>query len=761
MAGEGKNKVASSLLDLQPTAVLELLRVYPDRINNPSIFLGFHGGAIFNGALKWQGLQYVPLAIESEGFDVLGDGKMARPKIRVANKNNIITNMLQNYQDFKNAKVVRKKVQVKFLDDDNFDGGNPFGTADSKAELLNEEWIMGRKTQESKIFVEFELNSPLDLENFSVNSRGIQARFCSWQYRGEGCRYQGLPIEREDGAPFQAVNGDLITPNYTPATESQNDFWSDPAIAWNINKEYSAGDIVIVESPTILLPVGDTNEKGKPLKTVYVSVANSNKGNKPEKNPSYWQKDGCTKRLRACQKRFNTLGAIAVRSAPVEETFPSVRFSGIQDFRVGRHGQIRYKGCFHTTESGVTGVMDPRKAWTLMGWANMNESSPRGAGIFSTSPAEADSWPGSRYLNINRNSIWNFRDREEGRVIQAQYIGYYINDASKADTVTTAWRTRNLALLQPVGQAVEEWNQYIVRHNTGTQEFLENDAVIRDGNLGENTEDFTTRIQVLVNGEQTEGRTPRHLSAGGLEGTTRLGPDHLNDRRRANWRIDEPERDGNQGNFASFTDRVAGYPGYPSETLYPCLPQTFMIGAQEFWRFPNTWPDSSSPNVQNTPAAQLTTMNGQIGTWALWNRVLNEEELEFLRKPVIAPHEATTYLNYVPRLYGECTGRMSTLTGGTGDGLPAGTAPLLYGSGTLIAWWDGTTGNIGSASHPTGALLDVHTGGHHLTGSGDYLGATTTYSNAPVTVIPNPSSSPYPRFGGFPGTDGFRYGRTT
>ena len=36
MAAEGKNKVASSLLDLQPTAILELFKVYPDRINNPS-----------------------------------------------------------------------------------------------------------------------------------------------------------------------------------------------------------------------------------------------------------------------------------------------------------------------------------------------------------------------------------------------------------------------------------------------------------------------------------------------------------------------------------------------------------------------------------------------------------------------------------------------------------------------------------------------------------------------------------------------------
>ena len=169
MAEEGKNKVASSLLDLQPTAVLDFYKIYPDRVNIPTLFIGFHGGALFNKSVIWQGIQYLPLAIEAEGFDILGDGTLARPKIRVANENAIVTNLLQNYNDLVNAKVIRKRVFARYLDDVNFDGGNPFGLADPKAEISEDEWIMGRKTQESKVFVEFELNSPLDLETFNVN----------------------------------------------------------------------------------------------------------------------------------------------------------------------------------------------------------------------------------------------------------------------------------------------------------------------------------------------------------------------------------------------------------------------------------------------------------------------------------------------------------------------------------------------------------------------------------------------------------------
>ena len=218
MAAEGKNKVAQSLLDLQSTAVLELFRVFPDRVNLPNLFLGFHGGSNFDKSITWQGVDYLPLAIETEGFDILGDGKLARPKIKVANKNNIITNFLQNYKDLINAKFVRKRVQVKFLDDSNFQGGNPFGAADSKAELTNETWIMGRKTQESKIFVEFELNSPLDLENFSVNSRNVVAKFCGFQYRGEGCRYAGFPVEKDDGSPFKDADGVSVVPQFNSPT---------------------------------------------------------------------------------------------------------------------------------------------------------------------------------------------------------------------------------------------------------------------------------------------------------------------------------------------------------------------------------------------------------------------------------------------------------------------------------------------------------------------------------------------------------------
>ena len=732
MAEEGRNKAAASLLDLQPTAILELFRFYPDRINKPSLFLSIHGGAIFDKSIKWQGVKYLPLGIESEGFDMLGDGKLPRPKIRVANVNNIVTNFLQNYQDFKNAKVVRKKVQVKFLDDSNFDGGNPFGIADSKAELLDEEWIMGRKTQESKIFVEFELNSPLDLENFDVNSRGVQAKFCYWQYRGEGCRYQGLPVERDDGMPFLTTDNVPVIPNHTSPEDpdgamSQVDFFDDESVKWNAHTNYQLGNIARVESPTILLPLyggGSANEGGIPLRTFYVSVAADNSGNHPEKNPSFWQKDGCTKKLGACQKRFNSADDLIFRGAgDTEKTFPTVRFSGTS---MGNVEYIANSGLFHTTEADVTGALDPRKEWTLVGWVNMNQNSPRGAGIFSTSQADNDYWPAARYLNIGRDATWGGGSRNNNVI--AQYVGYKVTATRGGGN---AWRTHFLNATTTPSDAtnantpsLQPWTQYVIRHRTGTANFINGEG-----------DDQDTIIEFFVNGGKTTNND--QFSAQGA-------------------RRDMEQLRDNLGNFASWNDRTGinwGSPG-PAEGD-KLLPQTFMLGAVEFF--------NSSNYYDRTPQgpSNISTMNGELGMWGLWNRALKEQEIRFLRKRIVPPIEVTTNPTpYVPRLYTECVGAMSTLTGGTGWSDPAGTVvpegtpPILYGKDSLVAWWDGTTGDpsIGNG------LLDIHTGlNTTLTGSGNFSGVSNTYRDATTSSLSNPTPS-QPRFGGFPGTDGFSYG---
>lgn len=295
--GQGQDKISRSLLDFQPSAVLEFFKIYPDAVNKPNTFISIHGGSNFGGSINWQGVAYRPVPVESEGFEVNGNGQLARPKIRIANVDYLITSLIQNNNDLLYAKIVRKRTFLKYIDDSNFDGGNPFGQADPTAEIAEEEYLISQKTAENKLYVEFELTSPLDLENYEINNRIILGRYCTWLYRGEGCKYQGAPKDQEDGENFS------ITP-----TTNQG--------LWSSTKTYSAGQYVYTNHNRLTV-------NGQLVKIFYVSKTSNNKGNNPDNNPSFWQKDGCSKTMTACKKRFGN------------STLPFGGFPGTDGFSYG------------------------------------------------------------------------------------------------------------------------------------------------------------------------------------------------------------------------------------------------------------------------------------------------------------------------------------------------------------------------------------------------------------------------------------------
>jgi lambda family phage minor tail protein L len=715
MAGEGANKVAQSLLDLQPTAILELFTFLPDPLNEPTRTFNFHGGTLYDKSLTWQGVKYTPLAVETDGFDLLADGQLARPKIKVTNENNIITSQLQLFQDFINAKIIRKRVSVKFLDDTNFDGGNPFGIADPTAELTNQTWLIGRKLQESKLFVEFELNSPLDLENFTVNSRGVVAKFCYWQYRGEGCRYEGYPIEKEDGSAFKNVDGDSVPPNWPSSYSDVNspvDFLNYPDAEWNSLRNYQAGDIAFIQSPTIV--VGSRNGVPQPLKTAYVCVS-GNSGQSPEGNPSFWQKDGCTKKFAACKKRFNSASELSfIRGQNITTGFSGVRFSGATSVD-GYAGPIN-SGLLHTTEPKITGALTGD--FTIVGWASMNQNSPYGAGLFSTSERDADLWPACKYINIAAGG--DSADRN----IKVFYQGTRLNSLNDAatDSRGNTLNTYNADLItqmQGIAGINREWNRYIISHTTGVQNVI--DKVNGDPSIAADVAARTETSSLSVS-----------ANIGGAPTTTIVNHNLVNGNFARLQKVDNAPRNGgrielNRSQAGGFTDRRA-------------LPLYFRLGGIEQYLEANGYEDQDD--------SYISTMNGCIGPWAIWNRRLTQEELTYLHKTVRTPNESLVTNNFdkVPRGYYECTGSFSSITGDS-----------------LIAWWDGSTGNSSIGN----GLLDIHglaTGtagfGLHLTGSGQFSAIRETYKEAPVKLLQNPTP-PFPRFGGFPGTDGFSYGRDT
>lgn len=277
------DKISQDLLDLEPTAILEFYRLYYDTVNEPDSYFPFHpcSNGIEN-PIVLNGVGYMPMAVEVEDFETNIFNRVSRPKLRVSNQNYVVSQILRRKNDFKNAKIERIKIFLKYIDDVNFEGGvNPFGVADPTAEISKDTYIISQKLQENKSLVEFELTAPFDLENFSVPGRLVLGRYCYWQYRGLGCNYFGKPVCQEDDSNFTYVPTGTF--NFQ-TTENE----------WSYGKTYSVGDIIYV-----------TTDKD-PFRTWYVCSLNhvASENTFPGLDNSPWQKDGCSKIIGACRKRF-------------------------------------------------------------------------------------------------------------------------------------------------------------------------------------------------------------------------------------------------------------------------------------------------------------------------------------------------------------------------------------------------------------------------------------------------------------------------
>jgi lambda family phage minor tail protein L len=319
---EGANRMARSLVDLQPTAVIELFQLYYDYTNFPEAVFNFHGGTNgLDGPIVFDGYSYTALPVEVEGFETTANQKLPRPKVRISNDHLFMTDVLLRYNDLKDARLVRTRTLLKFLDEENFDGGvNPFGEPDPTSIISRDEYLVAQKIAENREVVELELGSPLDVENLTVPRRSIQGRYCFWQYRGPGCTYGGPLVEQEDETAF--------------SKNPTGSFYE--AVSWSTGS-WATGDITYIENPKILIDTIQTiyPEEGdglsgerflikKPLRAYYVCVSahttDSRESGFPPESPTLWEKDGCGKTISACQKRFKS-GVISYSGESIANPF--------------------------------------------------------------------------------------------------------------------------------------------------------------------------------------------------------------------------------------------------------------------------------------------------------------------------------------------------------------------------------------------------------------------------------------------------------
>ena len=160
----------------------------------------FHAGTNeLNTNIIWQGQEYTRIPLECTGFSTASDS-YARPKIQLANVSGVFSTMALQMGDLVGCKITRKRTLGMYLDAVNFSDGNPSANPD---EHFNDDiFYIVQKTQENKIYIEFELGSALDLQGVMLPRRQVIAGTCCWQYRSEGCGYTGGPC---------ATNKDVAT----------------------------------------------------------------------------------------------------------------------------------------------------------------------------------------------------------------------------------------------------------------------------------------------------------------------------------------------------------------------------------------------------------------------------------------------------------------------------------------------------------------------------------------------------------------------
>lgn len=188
--------------DVSQLGSLEMVEMFEwdDRVIGGTDVIRWHPGTtVTEQAIVWQGETYTAMAIEAEGFEVTGTGKLPRPTIRAANIGGVLGAYLRSMTDGLGTKVTRKRTLGRYLDAVNFPDGNPY--ADPNTAFPDEIFFVSRKALENPIFIELELAVPFDVEGVLLPRRQVIAGTCQWVYRSAECGYTGPPVQDINGNP--------------------------------------------------------------------------------------------------------------------------------------------------------------------------------------------------------------------------------------------------------------------------------------------------------------------------------------------------------------------------------------------------------------------------------------------------------------------------------------------------------------------------------------------------------------------------------
>ena len=225
-----------SISDLLPDTIIELYEV---ELGGSDGIKRFHAGKLIEKDIVLSEVTdddvriphtYFSIPFEVDGFESRGDGQLPRPKLTVANPKGVITDLIKRRDDLVGSLFKRVRIFLKYIDEENFpDGINPFATSDPSSRFDDDVYVFNRKVTENKYFIEFELVSPLEMENAKLPARIMIANYCPWHYRGVGCKYgqRGnmlgpVTLSKQGAAYFLEEGAAALNPDGTERGDENN-----------------------------------------------------------------------------------------------------------------------------------------------------------------------------------------------------------------------------------------------------------------------------------------------------------------------------------------------------------------------------------------------------------------------------------------------------------------------------------------------------------------------------------------------------------
>lgn len=188
MASFIPDKMLLELEQIEQDATIELFDLDLSRVGGGKYY--FHNGLNERYEnIKWQGFTYEAFPCQMDGITMKASGASNRPTFVCSNLMGIVTGLVSKYKEMVGGELIKREVYAKFLDKENFkDNVNPY--ADPTQEHVTI-YTIERLTKMDIENASFELSLPLEAEGALVPGRIITCDSCAWEYRGEGCGYNG------------------------------------------------------------------------------------------------------------------------------------------------------------------------------------------------------------------------------------------------------------------------------------------------------------------------------------------------------------------------------------------------------------------------------------------------------------------------------------------------------------------------------------------------------------------------------------------